>query len=63
MPRQLIPIEDQLTAKVQLRLTESTDNRLKADAKKRFRSKSSIIAEAVDLYLKSLDEKNDSILK
>jgi predicted DNA-binding protein len=63
MPRQLIPIENQLTEKSQIRLTKATDNKIRAIAKRKFRSKSSVICEAIDFYLNSLSEKNDSILK
>jgi predicted DNA-binding protein len=52
MPRQLIPTENQLTQKIQFRVTEETNTQLQLIAQKKLKSKSYIICEAVEQYLK-----------
>jgi predicted DNA-binding protein len=56
MPRQLISIEDQLTQKIQIRVTKDTELKLKKIAKKKLRSKSYVVCQAIDMYLKQLED-------
>jgi predicted DNA-binding protein len=59
MPRQLIPIDDQLTQKIQIRVTKDTELKLKKIAKKKFKSKSYVICQAIDMYLKQLEDREN----
>jgi predicted DNA-binding protein len=60
MPRQLIPAEEQLTEKIQFRVTREINTQLQLIAKKKLRSKSYIICEAVEQYLKNLESIDNS---
>jgi predicted transcriptional regulator len=59
MPRPLIPIENQLTERTLVSTTKAVDDRLRAIAKKKFKSRSFVINEALHLYFAVLDEKKE----
>jgi predicted transcriptional regulator len=59
MPRPLIPIENQLTEQTLMRTTKAVDERLRAIAKKKFKSRNFVINEALNLYFTILDEKKE----